>query len=152
MSKDVRSLVLILGLPFAAAALLLAAGAAWRSLAPSTVYAQGAGVDSREGYALTTLDVGGGVHYLCVSSHAQYGKDPTPRQFLTFYELRRTGQGAGELHLVGSRCIEYDRGFAELGFKSARGYKPTDLERELEKSRRAGGKPPQSNEPPASND
>lgn len=143
MSKEVRSLILVLGLPLVAA-MLLAAGVAWRSLVPSVVHADGAGVDGRTGYAMTTIDAGGGVQYLCVSSYAPYMGDGQMRQFLSMYAIRRTGEGKGDLFFVGSRCVDFDRGFAEIGFKSPQGYGPKDLEREITKGRRSAA----SNEPP----
>lgn len=150
MNKETRLLCLILGLPMAAAALLLAGGFMLQSLAPQAVHASGAGVDTRNGYSVTTIDAGGGVQYLCVSTYAPYAEDRTMRQFLTFYELERTVQGKAKLHLVGSRCIDFDRGFQEINFESPRGYKPSDLERALNRGRRPA---PAGNEPqPPSND
>lgn len=154
MSKETRSLLIILGLPLVLAALVLAVSTALRS----PVHADGAGVDTRNGHALTTIDAGGGVTYLCVSNYTQYGTDPTPRQFLTMYEVQRNGTGKATLHLVGSRCIDFDRGFPELGFRSPEGASPIELEKALERFRTPKRRPDRASnsapdEPrPASND
>lgn len=137
MSKETRSLLVVLTLPFAAAALLLAAGLVFKALQPVTAHADGAAVSGKEGFAMTTMDVGGGITYLCVSTWAPYQVDGQVRQFLTFYEVKRNGEGKGELHLVGSRCVDFDRGFELVNFKPERGLRPSDLERELTKGRRS---------------
>ncbi len=151
MSKETRSLFLVLGLPFAAAALLLAAGVAWKSLQPVPALADGAGVDGKSGFAMTTMDVGGGVTYLCVSTYAPYQPDGQVRQFVTFYEVKRNGEGKGELFLVGSRCVDFDRGFELVNFKPERGLRPSDLEKEFTKGRRTGQQPPAPANAPSAN-
>lgn len=150
MSKETRSFFLMLGLPFAAAALLLAAGVAWKSLQPVTAHADGAAVSGKEGFAMTTMDVGGGVTYLCVSTYAPYQPDGQVRQFLTFYEIQRQGSAKAELHLVGSRCVDFDRGFELVNFKPERGLRPSDLERDLNKGRKPAPQPvAPANSPPS---
>lgn len=150
MSKETRSLIVVLSLPFAAAALLLAAGVVFKALQPVTAHADGAAVSGNEGFAMTTVDVGGGVTYLCVSTWAPYQPDGQKRQFLTFYEVQRQGTGKAELYLVGSRCVDFDRGFELVNFKPERGLRPSDLEREFNKGRKPAPQPVvPANSPPA---
>jgi hypothetical protein len=114
---------ILLAVPLVCAAVTASVTYAWNSFTvnPRPVYADGAGVDSREGYAITTVH-DGDVEYLVVSTYAPYLGDKTedkgtPRHFLTFYEVIRKNDGEAELKLVGSRCVEWDRGFELLGFK-----------------------------------
>ncbi|MBE7493049.1 MAG: hypothetical protein HS108_15015 [Planctomycetes bacterium] len=151
MSKETRSLLFVLGLPLAAAALLLAAGVVLHALRPVTAHADGAGVSGKEGFAMTTVDGGGGTTYLCVSTWAPYQPDGQTRQFLTFYEIKPAGTGRAELHLVGSRCVDFDRGFELLNFKPERGLRPSELEKELNKGRRPA-QPQPDNRPRSNND
>lgn len=157
MSKEARSLILMLGLPFAAAALLLAAGVVFWALRPVPAHADGASLAGKDGFAITTIDVGSGVQYLCVSTYAPYigGGKGELRQFLTFYEIKPAGPGKAELFFVGSRCVDFDRGFAEMGFKSAKGFSPIEIqklhEKELERQAKAGEPSRPANEPPRSN-
>lgn len=95
MSKETRSLIVVLTLPFAAAALLLAAGVVFKALQPVTAHADGAAVSGKEGFAMTTMDVGGGVTYLCVSTWAPYQVDGQVRQFLTFLRGQAQWRGQG---------------------------------------------------------
>jgi len=159
MSKEMRSLVLMVSLPFGVAALLLAAGLAWRAFMPVPALADGAGASGKDGFTLTTVDAGGGTQYLCMSSYAPYvasGKGEM-RQFLTFYEIKKQGaDGEARLFLVGSRCVDFDRGYAELNFKSPRGYNPVELKKLQDKLAAASRAKDAANEPaenaPARND
>ena len=93
---------------------------------------------------------GSGGEYLVVSSYGKYMGDEQQRQFLTFYEVNRKGLGQAELHLVGSRCIDFDRGFELLNFDAGKGLRPSELEKLLNKGRRSSK--PGSNEAPPAND
>jgi hypothetical protein len=123
--KKLMYVSLLLGVPLVCAALTASVTYAWNSFTvnPRPVYADGAGVaNAREGYAVTTIH-DGDVEYLVVSTYGSYDGDKTedfgtPRHFLTFYEVIRKNDGEAELKLVGSRCVEWDRGFELLNFKA----------------------------------
>lgn len=124
----------ILGLPLVLAAATASFTYAWNSFTAQSqpVFATGAGVDTKDGYALTTVH-DGDVEYLCVFTYAPYTGDKeedkgTPRQFLTIYEVIRKTDGKAELHLIGSRCVEWDRGFELLNFEGKKD-RPSDLRR-----------------------
>ncbi|MCG3182925.1 MAG: hypothetical protein ICCCNLDF_01007 [Planctomycetes bacterium] len=129
-----KSIALLLGIPLTAAALLAAFTFTWNSFAgnPTAVHADGAGVDNaREGYALNTVKVGD-IEYLVVSSYMPFEGEKkeelkgTPRHFVTIYEIVRKSEGKAELILIGSRCVEWDRGYELINFK-ADGSSPTKL-------------------------
>jgi len=116
---------LLLAVPLVCAALTASVTYAWNSFtaSPPPAYATGASVErSQEGYAVTTVKVGD-VEYMVVSSYAKYENEKkeelksTPRHFITIYEIARKGEGKAELILVGSRCVEWDRGYELIGFK-----------------------------------
>jgi hypothetical protein len=117
---------LLLGVPLTAAALLAAFTYTWNSFAgdPLPVHADGAGVDNaREGYVVNTVRVGD-IEYLVVSSYARFEGEKkeelkgTPRHFITLYEVVRKSEGKAELILIGSRCVEWDRGYELINFKA----------------------------------
>ncbi|MCA8911320.1 MAG: hypothetical protein KDB82_06425 [Planctomycetes bacterium] len=129
---------LLLAVPLVAAAVLASVTYAFdRFTADSQpVHADGAGVDSKDGYAITTVH-DGDQEYLVVSTYAPYAGDKeedkgTPRQFVSVYEVNRKGEGKAELVLVCSRCIQWDRGFELLNLKSD-DQRPSQLKRLLEK-------------------
>jgi hypothetical protein len=124
--KKLVYVALLLGVPLVCAALTASVTYAWNSFTvnPRPVYADGAGVDNaREGYGITTIH-DGDVEYLVVSNYDTYTGDTKEedkgklRHFLTFYEVIRKSDGEAELKLVGSRCVEWDKGFELLGFKA----------------------------------
>ena len=114
----------MLAVPLVCAAVTASVTYAWNSFTvnPRPVYADGAGVDAREGYAISTVKVGD-VEYMVVSNYGLYEgekKDELkgiPRHFVTIYEIARKSEGKAELILVGSRCVEWDRGFELVNFK-----------------------------------
>ncbi|MCB9933661.1 MAG: hypothetical protein H6841_09590 [Planctomycetes bacterium] len=116
---------ILLGVPLVFAALLASVTYAFDRFAgdPQPVYADGASVEKADdGYAVTTLRVGD-VEYLVISAAMPLDgerKDElkhVPRHFVTIYEVVRKGEGKAELILVGSRCVEWDRGFELINFK-----------------------------------
>lgn len=123
--KKLGYAAILLAVPLVCAAVTASVTYAWNSFTmnPSPVYADGAGVDSREGYTISTVH-DGDVEYLVVSTYGPYLGDTkeedrgTMRHFLTFYEVIRKNDGEAELKLVGSRCVDFDRGFELLGFKA----------------------------------
>ena len=122
--KKLVAASLLLAVPLVVSALLASVTYAFDRFTDNSqpVHADGAGVDkAEEGYAMTTLH-DGDVEYLVVSTYGPYDGDKeedkgTPRHFLTFYEIIRKQDGVAELKVVGSRCVEWDRGFELLGFK-----------------------------------
>jgi hypothetical protein len=128
-------LLAALGLPLVVAALLAAGTYAWNSFTASAapVQATGAALQDRKGVATHTLKIGD-VEYLVVSS---YGKNFNLREedkfynvdchYLTFYELNRKGDNDFTLRLVGSRCVEWDKGADLIGFNAQKGGAPSDL-------------------------
>lgn len=132
------SVCLLLGVPLVCAALTTSVTYAWNSFTvdPTPVRADGAGVDSTDGYTVTTIREDD-VEYLVVTTHAPYAGDKeevkgTPRHFITVYEISRKKDGEADLVLVCSRCIEWDRGFELLNLKATE-QRPSSLKRELEK-------------------
>jgi hypothetical protein len=123
--KKLVFLSLLLGVPLVCAAVTASVTYAWNSFTVGAppVFADGAAVDqAREGYAITTVH-DGDVEYLVVSSYDTYVGDTKEedkgklRHFLTFYEVIRKNDGEAELKVVGSRCVDFDKGFELLGFK-----------------------------------
>lgn len=116
--------LLLLGVPLVAALLTASVTYAWNSFTvdPAPVKADGAGVETTEGYTIQTVKIGD-TDYLVVSCYAPYENEKkeelkgVPRHFLTIYELVRKSEGKAELLLVGSRCIEWDRGYELINFK-----------------------------------
>jgi hypothetical protein len=117
-------LTLLLGVPLVCAALMSSIVYAWNSFTvdPAPVSADGAGVETKDGYTIQTVRIGD-TDYLVVSCYAPYANEKkeelkhVPRHFVTIYELVRKSEGKAELLLVGSRCIEWDRGYELINFK-----------------------------------
>ena len=115
---------LMLGLPLVCAALMASVTYAWNSFTvdPAPVRADGAGVDTADGYTIQTVTIGD-TDYMVVSCYAPYANEKkeelkgVPRHFVTIYEIVRKSEGKAELLLVGSRCIEWDRGYELINFK-----------------------------------
>lgn len=128
-----KVLLLMLGVPLVLAAVLASVSFTHYVFTggPVPVQASGAGVDSREGYAMTTLK-SGDFEYLVISTAAPYvSSRESDRDLkvhtLTFYEIKRKEDGKADLYLVGSRVIEWDRGFESVNFDPKRIERPEDL-------------------------
>lgn len=123
MKKLTYALVLM-GVPLVFAVVTASVSYAWNTFTvdPRPVHADGAGVDTKDGYTVVTLK-NGDTEYLVVTSYGPYEGERKeelkgkPRQFVTVYEIARKGEGKAEFILVGSRCIEWDRGFELVNFK-----------------------------------
>ena len=116
---------LMLAVPLVVSALLASVTYAFDRFTsePQPVFATGAGVEkAEEGYTVTTVKVGD-IEYMVVSSYAPLDGERheemigVPRHFVTIYEVARKSEGKAELLLVGSRCIEWDRGYELINFK-----------------------------------
>lgn len=128
-----KVLLLVLGVPFVFATVLASVSFAHHVFVggPVPVQAGGAGVDTREGYAMTTLK-SGDFEYLVISTDAPYVSNKESDQqlkvhTLTFYEIKRKEDGKADLYLVGTRVIEWDRGFESMDFDLKRIQRPEDL-------------------------
>lgn len=128
-----KVMLVVLGVPFVFASVLASVSFAHHVFVggPVPVQATGAGVDSREGYAMTTLK-SGDFEYLVISTDAPYvSKNESEPDLkvhtLTFYEIKRKEDGKADLYLVGTRVIEWDRGFESMDFDLKRIARPEDL-------------------------
>ncbi len=128
-----KVMLLVLGVPFVFASVLASVSFAHHVFVggPVPVQATGAGVDSREGYAMTTLK-SGDFEYLVISTAAPYvSSRESDRDLkvhtLTFYEIKRKEDGKADLLLVGTRVIEWDRGFESMNFDLKRIERPEEL-------------------------
>ena len=137
--KKLQLLLVLFGVPLVFAAVMAAGSYTWSTFiaSPEPVHADGAGVDDRQGYTVTTIH-DGDQEYLVVSTYAPYAGDKpedqgVPRHFITVYEVNRKKEGQADLVLVCSRCIEWDRGF-ELFNLNADDQRPSSLKRKLEKN------------------
>jgi hypothetical protein len=122
----------ILGLPLVLAAAAASFTYAWNTFAdqsPPVYAAGGGGADTNEGFVVTTMLSDSGREYLIVYDYAEYMGDGQKRPFLTTYELVRKGNGEAELYLVGSRCIEWDRGFPMVGYSNKKIESPDAMKR-----------------------
>lgn len=126
-------LTLLLGVPLVCAALTSSFVYAWNSLTvdPAPVRADGAGTDTTEGYTIQTVRIGD-TDYMVVSCYTPLEGEKkeelkgVPRHFITIYEIVRKTEGKAELLLIGSRCIEWDRGYELINFKKDE-YAPSKL-------------------------
>ncbi|MCB9895197.1 MAG: hypothetical protein H6839_12155 [Planctomycetes bacterium] len=123
--KKLVAASLLLAVPLVVSALLASVTYAYDCFTSDSqpVFASGAAVDKAdEGYAVTTVKVGD-IEYMVVSSYAKLDGErkeelkDVPRHFVTIYEIVRKSEGKAELLLVGSRCVEWDRGFELVNFK-----------------------------------
>lgn len=122
--KKLTYVLILLGAPLVLAVATASFSYAWNTFTvnPRPVHADGAGVDSKDGYTVVTVKSGDN-EYLVVTSYDKFENERkeelmgTPRQFMTVYEISRKGEGKAELLLIGSRCIEWDRGFELVNFK-----------------------------------
>jgi hypothetical protein len=136
--KKLPIVLALLGAPLVLAAVLASVSYTWSTFVstPEPVHADGAGVDTKDGYAITTVH-DGDQEYLVVSTYATYAGDKaedkgTPRHFISVYEVNRKNEGKADLVLVCSRCIQWDRGFELFNLKPDK-QRPSELKHRLEK-------------------
>jgi hypothetical protein len=122
---------------FALAALVAAGTYAWNTFVDraETAHADsGAGVDTKEGTSIISFGANTNGGFVAVLRYAPDPLTDTPRQCITFYEIKRSGaDGEGKLYLVGSRCIDYDAGPDLIRFEAEKGYAPSELKKAIEK-------------------
>lgn len=122
---------------FAVAALLAAGTYAYNTFTENAAPALAdGGVDSKEGYVVTPLGFNRQGGMLAVT---KYSENPFEagqmRHTITMYEVVKKGSdGTAQLHLVGSRCLEFDSGPDLVKFDEIKGETPKDLKEAYEKA------------------
>ena len=127
---------------FAVAALVAAGTYAWNTFTDRAEPVQAAGVDSSEGFAVEGFGFNRQGGFVCVTRQVQNPFDAGEKRYtMTFYELVKTGaEGEAKLHLLGSRCIEYDQGPDMIKFEEIKGETPKDLKEAIDKFNKARDK------------
>jgi hypothetical protein len=117
------------------AALLAAGTYAWNTFMDRAEPVQAAGVDSSDGFAVEGFGFNRQGGFICVTRKVANPFETNEQRYtMTFYELIKTGgDGDAKLHLLGSRCIEYDQGPDLVKFEEIKGESPKDLKDAVEK-------------------
>lgn len=132
-------LAALLGLPLVCAALLAAVTYAWSTFTAEAAPAYAQSSERRGGLDTEMIPLSiGGVDYLVVSS---FDRNHTIRadsadaekvdssycQFITLYEFTRKSDKLVDLRFIGSRCVEWDKGFDLVNFTGEKGFLPGDF-------------------------
>lgn len=132
-------LAALLGLPLVCAAVLAAVTYAWDTFTDSATPVQAQAVERRGGQDVEMIPLTvGGVDYLVVSSFDRNHSirpdseddadvDPSYCHFVTLYEFSRKNERQIDLRFVGSRCVEWDKGFDLVTFTGEKGFTPADF-------------------------
>ena len=121
---------------FAVAALVAAGTYAFNTFVDRAETAHADGVDTKEGFEVTTFGANRQGGYIAITKYAENPFEPGQmRHCITFYEIIKSGSdGEAKLFLVGSRCIDYDQGPDLIKFESIKNETPSDLKEAIEKA------------------
>ncbi|MCA8917914.1 MAG: hypothetical protein KDB68_07420 [Planctomycetes bacterium] len=121
---------------FAVAALLAAGTYAWNTFVDKAETAHADGVDTKDGYDVTTFGANRQGGYIAVTKFSENPFEAGQmRHTITFYEIVKSGgDGDAKLYLVGSRCIDFDSGPDLIKFDEIKGETPKDLKEAFEKA------------------
>ncbi len=120
---------------FAVAALVASGTYAYNTFVDDTetVHAQDTTGRGTDGWVVTPFGTTRDGGYIAVTKYVDNPYDEGKRQTITIYELKRTGTGDAQFHLVGSRCIDYDAGPDLIKFEPIKGFTPNDLKEAIAK-------------------